>query len=79
MKDVENKFIKFLEDRGVLGEYKAKLKYTRGFDDLKAWLKSVNSRDFFFFAFPWGCVSGEEKWIAIHYKWLNFIEKDGAE
>jgi len=79
MKDAEDKFISFLEEKGVLEEFKTNLKNTKGFDDLKAWLKMINLRDFFFFAFPWGYKSEWKKWSALNEEWKDFIKQDCAE
>jgi len=88
MKDVENKFIKFLEEEGVLEEFKANFTDSRGVDgfvDFKDWIKFTEPLDFNLFAFPWGYASTgpkwreEEKWSAIHYKWQDFIKQDGAK
>jgi len=79
MKDAENKFIKFLEEEGVLEEYKANLKKTRGFDDPKVWLKSVNPGHYISLAFYWGHAGEWGKWSSINCKWQDFIEKDGVK
>jgi len=82
MKDAENKFIKFLEEEGVLEEYKANFvnnKGNDGFVDFKARIKFIDTRDFILLAFPWGHASEEEKWRAIHYKWQDFINHDDAK
>jgi len=83
MKDVENKFISFLEERGVLEEFKANLANSCGSDvlvDFKDWIKSTNPRNFIPLAFPCNYVNEEaEKWGAIHHKWQVFIKQDGAK
>jgi len=79
MENIEDKFIKFLEEKGALEEYKANLEAAEGFDNSKEWLESVNPSDYIDSAFSWGHVSEGERWIALHHEWLNFIKKDGAE
>jgi len=79
MKDAENKFIKFLEEKKVLEEFKASLKNTRGFDDPKVWLKSVNPSHCISLAFYWGHAGEWGKWSAINNEWQDFIKQDGAK
>jgi len=88
MKDAENKFIKFLEEKGVLEEYKAKFANnwgSDGFADFKDWIKLTDPYVFILSAFSWsyvnekGYVSEKEKWSAINKEWQVFIKKDGAE
>jgi len=80
MKDAANKFIKFLEEKGVLEEYKARFANGGGSDDLKDWLKSSNPSDFILSAFFWGHANEEaEKWGVINYRWKDFIKQDGAK
>jgi len=82
LKDVENKFISFLEERGVLEEFKANLANSCGSDvlvDFKAWIKSTNPSNFIPSAFPCNYVNEWGKWGAINYKWQAFIKQDCAE
>jgi len=82
MKDAENEFIKFLEEKKVLEEYKANFANSWGSDrfvDLKDWIKSTNPCNFIPLDFPCTYVSDLGKWGAIHHKWQAFIKQDCAE
>jgi len=79
MKDAENKFIKFLEEKGALEEYKANLEAAEGFDNPKEWLESVNPSDYTNSAFSWGHASEWKKWCALNEEWQDFIKQEGAE
>jgi len=82
MKDAENKFIKFLKEKGVLQEFKANLANNmgnNGFIDSKAWIKSTDPYDFLLSAFLWGYSNEKERWIAIQREWRVFVGQDGEE
>jgi len=82
MKDAENKFIKFLEERGALKEFEVNFRNYRknlSHHDLRACLKLVDASSYANGAFPWEYVSEGEKWSAIDDEWQVFIKKDGAE
>jgi len=77
MKDAENKFISFLEERGVLEEYKASFKKFRtrfGLDKpLEVWLKSVGPRYYVEYAFSWIYIGNEKKWRDLSIEWEDIV------